>query len=169
LNNANWSSRRRTESIDAGGHNEILSDIPGDLQSGPIRLEFAETVGGDVQREFVPYYHFKIVHAAATIVGHINLRIGDTRHVKMCAGHVGFEVLPKFRGHSYSYHACRALAPLVRIHYENVILTADPDNVPSRRVIEKLGAHFIDEVDVPADDPAYLGGARRKCRYEWSP
>jgi RimJ/RimL family protein N-acetyltransferase len=43
----------------------------------------------------------------------------------------------------------------------------DPDNTPSIRIIEKLGAIFINEIDVPLDDPAYAKGARRKKRYEW--
>jgi predicted acetyltransferase len=147
----------------------MLSDVPDDLQAGPIRLAFEKTVRGNAARGLVPFYHFKMLDGTETIVGHVNLRIGDTRHVTMCAGQVGFGVIAKFRGHSYSYYACRALAPFIRLHYDRVILTADPDNVASRRVIEKLGASLIDEIDVPADDPAYLGGARRKCRYEWVP
>lgn len=145
----------------------MLVEIPNDLRSGPIRLEFEQTVPGDISRGLVPVHHFKILDKTATVVGHINLRIGDIRHITMCAGHVGFEILPEFRGHSFSYHACRALASFIRIHYEKVILTADPENVPSKRTIEKLGATFLDQIEVPADDPAYLGGARRKFRYEW--
>ncbi len=61
-----------------------------------------------------------------------------------------------------------ALKPFVREQYENVILTAAPDNVYSIRIIERLGAKFIDEVDVAVDDPAYVSGARRKVRYQWA-
>lgn len=43
----------------------------------------------------------------------------------------------------------------------------DPVNYASIHIIEKLGARFIDEVDVPPDDPSYKNGARRKRRYEW--
>jgi predicted acetyltransferase len=115
----------------------------------------------------VPFYHFTIAGRDGTPVGHINFRVGNTRHINVCAGHVGFEILPEYRGHSYALHACRALAPFVRRHYERVILTADPDNVASIRTIERLGARFVEEIDVPPDDPSYAGGARRKRRYEW--
>lgn len=70
----------------------------------------------------------------------------------------------------------------VRLHFEEVvaggpegglddrvILTADPANTPSIRTIQKLGAKFLGEVEVPPDDPAYAGGARHKRRYEWAP
>jgi predicted acetyltransferase len=145
----------------------MLTEIPNDLRSGPIHLKFERIVEGDFLRRLVPYYHFKMLDKSGTIVGHINLRIGDTSHIKMCAGHVGFEVLPRFRGHSYSYHACQALAPFIRKHYEKILLTVNPDNIPSQRIFEKLKASFIDEIEVPADDPGYLNGARRKLRYEW--
>ena len=104
-----------------------------------------------------------------TVVGHINLRIGSGRHLSMTVGHIGYAVHPEHRGHSYSYHACLALAPFARQHYDRVVLTVDPDNTPSIRVIEKLGAVFVEEVLVPEDDPAYANGARRKKRYEWVP
>ena len=147
----------------------MLADIPSDLHSGPTRLEFEKTVPEDPSRGLVPFYHFKILDGAGTILGHINFRVGDTQHITTCAGHVGFEITPEHRGHSYSYHACLALAPFVHLHYDRVILTADPDNVPSIRIIEKLGAAYLNEIEVPENDPAYLGGARRKRRYQWAP
>jgi predicted acetyltransferase len=145
-----------------------FSDIPSDLESGPVVLSFEKIVTPESDGELVPFYHFKITCRDGTIVGHINFRVGDTRHIRLCAGHIGFEILPQHRRHSYSLHACRALAPFIRKHYERVILTVDPDNVASTRTIEKLGARFVDEIEVPPDDPSYAGGARRKRRYEWT-
>ena len=147
----------------------MISDVPRDLRSGPVRLTFEEVVSPDTVGEEVPYYHFAVVNEDGSVVGHINFRVGDTRHVNMCAGHIGYGTDEKYRGHSYSYHACCALAPFVRRHYERVILTTDPDNEPSLRVIEKLGARFLDKIEVPIDDPAYAGGARVKKRFEWVP
>lgn len=147
----------------------MLSDIPLQLHSGPIRLQFEKIVSVKPGGELVPFYHFKIVNKNEVIVGHINFRVGDTRHVKMCAGHIGFEILPKYRGNLYSYYACKALAPFIKKHYDHVVLTTDPSNLASIRIIEKLGAKFINEIEVPPDDPAYAGGARYKRRYEWIP
>ncbi len=151
------------------GSVSVLSDIPPGLRSGPIRLAFERMVTPDSGGELVPFYHFKVLGEDGAIVGHINFRVGETRHVNLCAGHIGFEIRPEHRGHSYALYACRALAPLVQRYYERVILTVDPGNRPSIRTIEKLGARFLDEIDVPPEDPAYAAGARRKRRYEWAP
>src|SRR5208283_132500 len=101
-------------------------------------------------RGFVPYYHFRILVADGTDVGHINFRVGATEHVRLCAGHVGFEITGTFRGRGFALQACRALAPFVRSFYESVTLTSDPDNFASIRTIEQLGARFMDEAAVPS-------------------
>jgi tagatose 1,6-diphosphate aldolase len=150
-------------------HATMVVDVPSDLCSGPVRLSFEKTVRPDSEEQLVPFYHFGILDRAGANVGHINFRVGDTRHVTLCAGHIGFEIKPDHQGYSYSLHACQALAPFVRRHYERVILTADPGNAPSIRIIERLGAAFLDEVDVPSNDPAYAAGCRRKKRYVWVP
>lgn len=142
---------------------------PQGLSYGDVRLRFAEAVPGDPARGFVPYYHFRILVADGSDAGHINFRVGDTEHVRVCAGHIGFEVLEPHRGHGYAYQACQAIAPFVRSVYDAVIITCNPDNYPSRRTIERLGACFIDEIAVPLHDPAYERGARIKRRYRWTP
>ncbi len=135
------------------------------LRAGPVHLQPGGTLSGEPSRGLSATHRFEIITDDGTVVGHINLRIGSSRHVTTTAGHIGYEILPQHRGRSYSYHACRALAPFVRQHYRRVVLTVDPENTPSVRVIEKLGAVFIEEVVVPEDDPGYEKGARRKRRY----
>ena len=148
---------------------KLHNDIPCELISGPAHLRFEKAVPVIPGGELVTYYHFKILNEENLVVGHINFRVGDTNHVKMCAGHVGYGIIENHRGNHYSYHACKALGPFIRQHYEQVILTADPSNQPSLRTLEKLGARFIDVMEVPQDDPAYKDGASRKRRYEWRP
>ena len=148
---------------------ELSSTVPEALRSGPVRLSFVRLITPVGNPELVPYYRFWIVNEDEKDVGHVNLRVGETRHVTMFAGHVGYGIQPDYRGHSYSYHACRALAPFVRKHFDEVILTVETGNGASLRIIEKLGATFIEEVEVPPEDPAYRGGARRKLRYRWIP
>jgi len=124
---------------------------------------------GEPARGFVPAYHFRILRADGTDVGHVNFRVGDTPHVLGSAGHIGFGVLEAFRGHGYARLACLALAPFVRVLYPVVIITCDPDNVASRRTIERLGASFIGVVAVPPEDPQYQAGSRWKRLYRWVP
>jgi predicted acetyltransferase len=143
----------------------ILDEPPTFLYGEGISLRYEKTVPGDESQGLVPFYHFKIVNSAETVVGHINFRVGDTPHVRIAAGHIGYEVAPEYRGRGYALAACKAISPFVRAHYKQVLLTVDPSNGPSMRIIEQLGAKFLDEIEVPADDPAYLTGARRKKRY----
>ena len=148
---------------------QLLRVPPATLSSGEVSLRFVRVVPGEPSRGFVPYYHFRILAADGADVGHINFRVGDTDHVRVCAGHIGFEILEAFRGHGYALQACRAIAPFVSSVYDAVTLTCDPNNHASRRTIERLGACFIDEVAVPAGDPHYARGSRSKRRYKWKP
>ncbi len=142
---------------------------PGNLSFGQVRLRFAGIVPGDAAQGLVPWYHFRILDAAGTDVGHINFRAGDTEHVRVSAGHIGFKIQEPHRGHHYAFEACRAIAPFVRAFYDAVTITCDPDNQASIRTIERLGAAFMDEVAVPPQDPQYQSGSRSKKRYQWVP
>jgi tagatose 1,6-diphosphate aldolase len=134
-----------------------------------VRLQFVQIKPGDLSRGFVPAYHFRILAKNGSDVGHINFRVGDTAHVRVCAGHIGFEIRESFRRHGYALQACRAIAPFVRQFYEVVTITCDPDNHASIRTIERLGAAFMDEVPVPPDDPHFQRGSPTKRRYQWAP
>jgi hypothetical protein len=135
---------------------------PAGLTSGDVSLAFVKIVPGDDAKGFAPAYHFRILvgnHDA----GHINFRVGESEHVRICAGHIGFEVSEAFRGHGYALQACQALAPFVRIVYPTVILTCDPENTASRRTIEKLSANFIDETRVPRTIRTSSAAHARSC------
>ena len=148
---------------------ESLPNPPETLSSGEVSLRFVRVVPGETSRGFVPFYHFRILAADGLDVGHLNFRVGDTEHIRVSAGHIGFEILEPFRGHGYALQACCAIAPFIRSVCGAVTITCDPDNHASRRTIERLGANFIDEVSVPAHDPHYQRGSRSKRRYKWTP
>lgn len=46
-----------------------------------------------------------------------------------------------------------------------MIITCDPDNIPSRRTCEALGAELLAIVDVPEDSIDYAMGHLQKCQY----
>jgi predicted acetyltransferase len=150
---------------------EKLPVPPESLAAGNVTLRFSRLVPGEPSRGLVPYFHFRIIAADGSDVGHINFRVGDTEHVRVCAGHIGFEIAEAFRGRGLALQACRAIAPFVRSIYDSVTITCSPDNLPSRRTIERLGAEFIDEVVVPAHDPGFRPDAHTcvKRRYTWAP
>lgn len=146
---------------------ETLPPPPAGLASGQVQLRFVQIFPGDAPRGFVPYYHFRILIAGNLDVGHINFRVGDTAHVRQCAGHIGYEIAEPFRGYGFARQACEALAPFVRSFYPVVTITCDPDNHASKRTIEGLGATYLDEVSIPLDDSHNERHSRVKSRYRW--
>lgn len=147
----------------------MFKNPPSEMHSGPIKLVLENTVDIEPGGDLVPFYHFSIMDKKGNRVGHLNFKVGDTPHVRQCAGHIGYEVLPGYRGNAYAYFACDAIRPFVKTFYASVILTCDPGNISSIKTIEKLNGKYIDEIKVPEHDPAYKRGSRRKRRYEWEP
>jgi tagatose 1,6-diphosphate aldolase len=137
-----------------------------EIADGDIRLRFSHIVDGDPAHDLVPFYHFRILTHDRQEAGHINFRVGDTEHIRLFAGHLGFAINEPFRGRGWAGQACRALAPFVRTIYNTVIMTCDPDNLASRRTIEKLGAQFLEEVSLTRP-VSHCDGIRTKRRYEW--
>ena len=138
------------------------------MHFGPIKLAFKKKVNVVPGGELAPFYHFEILDTVGTIVGHINFKVGDTSHIKQCVGHIGYEILPEHRGNSYSYFACHAIKPFVQEFYNTVILTCDPENIASIKIIKKLNGKFLNEIIVPENDPSYRGSFSKKRRYEWA-
>lgn len=100
------------------------------------------------------------------IAGGCSMRIGNTRDVEMYFGHIGYHVYPPARGHHYAERACRLLLPLARTHgMKTIWITTNPDNSPSRRTCERLGAQLVEIVDVPPTNVLHQRGELRKCRY----
>jgi tagatose 1,6-diphosphate aldolase len=102
-------------------------------------------------------------------MGRLSLRIGFIETVVRYAGQVGYSVEPPFQGHHYAERACRLILPLARSHgLSELWITCAPDNLPSRRTLERLGMQLVETVTVPDDYPLPEGVSRQKCRYRMS-
>jgi predicted acetyltransferase len=121
-----------------------------------------------------PAYHFWMrlanVHGPDDVpirmAGGIGLRIGDTPNLRQFIGHVGYNVYPAARGHHLAERATRLLLPLARRHGLSTLwITCNPENVPSHRTCQRLGATYVDTVDLPPNHDLYVRGERQKCRY----
>ncbi len=141
---------------------------PGRLVEGDLELALAEQADGDPARGLVPSYRFEMRLAGTrTRVGNVDLRIGDTHVLVMYGGHLGYSVLPRYRGNRYAARSCVLLLSLAREHgMGRLWITCNPANVASMRTCEILGAELVETVDVPEGITAYRKGERQKLRYK---
>lgn len=141
------------------------------VQTCPLGRQSPDTLGS-----IAPGYHFWMMLRAGyagrpnmppiRAVGGVGLRIGSSYDLEYYYGHVGYHVHPPARGHHYAERAVRLVLPLARAHgMRQIWITCNPDNYPSRRTCERLGARMIEIVDVPPSHPLALRGEHQKCRY----
>lgn len=132
-------------------------------QQGNLQLILAERLPAETNTWGVPAYSFNMQDPGGNYLGRIRLRVGWSETVIRFAGHVGYTVEPAHRGHRYAERACRLILPLAKRHgMAHLWITCQPDNIPSRRTLERLGAECAGVIDVPPDYPLDAGAERRK-------
>ncbi len=91
------------------------------------------------------------LHNTDTRVGYIDLRFGDSEELYY-AGNVGYRIDDGYRGNGYAYEACLLLLQIAKSKYklESVWITCSPDNIASRKTIEKLGGVLLETCEVPS-------------------
>lgn len=138
------------------------------LTDGVIDLILEQKEPAEPARGRVPAYHYKLTIAGSGgKIGSIRLRARE-HPALLFAGHIGYEVDQRPRGHHFAARARRLLPPLALAHgLERLIITCDPANIGSRRTCERIGAMFAGVWDVPAGHEMYQKGIRTVCRYEW--
>ncbi|MZQ83012.1 GNAT family N-acetyltransferase [Paenibacillus sp. 5J-6] len=141
-----------------------------DLITGKdVTLCMDRKIPGDEGKGFVPAYKYHIVLTASDeIVGKIDVRIGNNENLYY-GGHIGYSIIEKYRGKHYAAKACQLIKQVALAHsMEDLIITCNPDNIPSRKTCEYIGAKLKEIVDLPPKNDMYLEGERQKCIYEWS-
>lgn len=140
---------------------------PGELTDQELRLDLVQKTPGNAALGYVPAYRFLMrVQGEIRPAGAIVLRAETNDRIALYRGHIGYEVYPPYRGHHYAMRACKLLLPLAKQHgLDPLWITCNPDNLPSRRTCELLGAEMVEIVDLPRDEEMFLMGERLKCRY----
>src|SRR5215469_9068075 len=111
---------------------------------GDLRLILTERSPAEKNNWGVPAYLFRMEGPGGDRIRHIRLRVGWSEDVIRFAGHVGYGVEPAHRGHRYAERACRMIVPLAKRHGMTYLwITCQPDNIPSRRTLERLGAECV--------------------------
>ena len=143
-------------------HREILTDNEIDLVKV---MEITEKE----EDSMAPCVMFEIrEHGGSLPVGRCDLRMGMNEELYY-AGQIGYTVYPKFRGHHYALKACHLLFDLAKEKYDmkRLIITCNPDNIPSRKTLEALGGTLKEIADVPENHYCYRQGEFQKCIFEY--
>lgn len=83
-------------------------------------------------------------------------------------GHIGYHIDPDYRGHRYAGRACRLLRQeILSSGKSTVVITCDPDNMPSRKTCRNLGCLLEGICAVPEQMQKDFDLSARKCRYIW--
>lgn len=143
--------------------NELRELILDDLHDEEIRFELT------LRLEFKKEFYFRIIEIkTGEYIGTCNLCLKKNRENKYL-GNLGYEVFPKYQGNNYAYKASLIASRLALFYgVDNLVITANPSNLPSIKTITKLGAHYIDIKRVPKNHVLYEQGDRFLAIYEWN-
>lgn len=138
------------------------------LFEGPVvDLKLETDIPASEDNDQVRSVYFGIyLHRSFVKVGTCDLRIGD-HWTLYHAGHIGYRIMPLYRGHGYAYEACRVLLPEAKKTYgfRSLWITCSPDNTASRKTLEKLGGTLLETAEVPASHWLYRRGETIKNIY----
>jgi predicted acetyltransferase len=96
--------------------------------------------GVNLPEHYVPESVYWLVSDEGEILGQINIRHRLTPALEDFGGHVGYQIRPSQRGKGYGTMMLGlALDEARRLGLTRVLITCDPDNIASVRVIEKNG------------------------------
>lgn len=137
------------------------------LRDGDLRLRALSLNPPDLAKNQVATYHFGMfLDNLAGAAGSIDLRLSNHEEIQRFGGHIGYGVHPDHRGRGLAARSLRLLMPLAKRHgFEQLWITCDPDNHPSRRSCERAGAVLREIVEIPLSHEMYARGLRQKCRY----
>lgn len=108
----------------------------------------------------VPQTVFWMLDATGLAVGMVRMRHCLNDNLRIRGGHIGFFVRRDQRGKGYAKEALRlALLELRKLGELRALLTVDPENTPSIRVIQANGGRFESIYTDPATG--------KQCRRYW--
>jgi tagatose 1,6-diphosphate aldolase len=139
----------------------------GKLLDDDLELRVTERFPGNIYQRVPPAYRFRMVHPSQPLsYGHIELRLGSEEPYIRFNGHVGYVVWPGYRGNRYAARSIELLRPLAKDHYmDGLWITCAPDNAPSRRTCELVGARLVEIISLPPDLDYFRPTQTQLCRY----
>lgn len=103
-----------------------------------------EAKGINLPEGYVPCNHFWLVNSENVILGAIRVRHNiENEFLSFEAGHIGYDIAPSHRSQGHGKLMLKlALLKAKELGIPKVLLTADDDNIASRKVIEANGGEF---------------------------
>lgn len=105
-----------------------------------------KSLGIDLPHGFVPstmFYGF----VNDVIVGRLHVRHSLNNYLLNHGGNIGYAVAEKYRGKGYASEMMRQVLPFCKhIGLSKLLLTCDDNNVPSYKIIEKMGGVLENKV-----------------------
>lgn len=130
---------------------------PGDPAARPPEAQFLSSA---------VEYRFAIHRRTDDLrIGRIHLRITDDPLILRALGHSGYAVDEAHWRNGYATRAIRLVVGLARVcGVAPLSVLIEPDNVASRRPVERVGFDLVDVVETLPEGAA-LGLGPRVCRY----
>ena len=130
---------------------------PEDIDARPAATRFLSRI---------PEYRFAIHRLSDGLrVGRIHLRFTNDPTIVGALGHAGYAVDEPHRRNGYAVRAIRLIVGLARRYgILPLWILIEPENIASRRAVERVGFRLVDEIDAQPE-AVVLGTGPRVCRY----
>lgn len=137
------------------------------LTDGELDLKLEAKTDANEEKGYVPAYKYRItLHNIDDTIGHIDIRIGYNENTYY-GGNIGYMIEEAYRGHNYAAKSCSIIKEVAASHGMNkIIITCNPNNIPSRKTCVKAGYMLKEIVDLPPHNDLYKEGERQECIYE---
>ena len=123
---------------------ELEKDFP-----GFVERERSHARGENLREGYVPYSTYWLVDGGR-FIGQTNVRHQLNDHLLQIGGHIGYDIRPSKRGNGYGNKILElALQKAKELGIERALITSDIRNLASRKIIEKNGGVFENQIRNP--------------------
>ena len=114
------------------------------------------------------YIYYIVENKSGNRIGELMIYQSDNLEEFLYCGNVGIELYEEYRYKGYAGKVFElAKVALKILGFDKVILTCESTNVASFKSMEKVGAKYVDEKEVPEDNFSYKDGLRNVKVYEY--
>ena len=107
-----------------------------------VKFIRSQSKGKNLPAGYIPHTVFWLTDSNK-MLGSLSLRHKLTPNLRKIGGHIGYEIAPKFRGRGYGKLILKlGLKKAKLMGMKNVLLTCDPVNLRSKKMIESNGGKF---------------------------